>query len=205
MNTEERRFITLKDLVLDVLLSCLVLAIAATVVPLFTPLGLFLSSILALITPAVLGGPIYVLMTSKSPRIGTYLIFSVIFGVFFLISGSLVTALFFVGAGLLAELSMLGNRKKKWRALAPYLIHWFFYTYAATAQMIFMQNVVVRTYMGMGMDEAAATAAMNSIAEVYTAPVNMLIVGVCALASGTLGYFLGTRVMKRHFEAAGVV
>ena len=205
MNTEERRLISLKDLVLDVLLSCLVLAIAAIVAPLFTPLGLFLSSVLALITPAVLGGPIYVLMTRKCPRIGTYFIFSVVFGVFFLISGSLVTALFFVGAGLLGEVSMLGNRKKRWRSLAPYLIHWLFYTYAATAQMIFMRNVVVRTYMGMGMDEVTATATVDSIAAVYAAPLNMLIVGVCAVASGTLGYLLGTKILKKHFEAAGVV
>lgn len=201
----ERKFIGLKDLVLGVLLSLLVLVIATTVIIPLGALGSLASSIIGTIIPALIGGIVYVLMTAKSPRIGTSFLFSLIFGVFYIISGSVPTAVIFFITGLIGELTMLGGWGKKWRPLVPYLIHWLTYTYAATLQFIFMKDTILKTYMGMGMDEATARATVETYGAIYTAPQNMLLSGVCVAAAAVLGYWLGVKVLRKHFSAAGVV
>ena len=200
----ERKFIGLKDLILCVLLSLLVLVIStAVVIPLET-LDILLSSILSLVIPASVCGIVYVLMTTKAPRIGTYFIFSFIFGVYFIISSSVTTAIFFFVTGIIGELTMIGGWGKKWRAFVPYLIHWLTYTYAATIQFMLMPDRVLQTYMSMGMDEATARAALDMYGSIYTAPGNMLLCSVCAVAASLLGYFIGVKILHKHFKAAGV-
>lgn len=200
----ERKFIGLKDLILSVLLSLLVLVISTIVVIPLATLDILLSSILSVVIPATVCGIVYVLMTTKAPRIGTTFIFSLIFGIYFIISSSVTTAIIFFITGIIGELTMIGGWGKKWRAVVPYLIHWLTYTYAATIQFLLMPNRVLSTYMSMGMDEATARAAVDMYASVYTAPGNMLLCGVCTIAACLLGYFIGVKVLRKHFKAAGV-
>jgi|GEM_PF-557630 len=201
---KERKFIGLKDLILCILLSLLAVVIStAVVIPLAT-LDILTASILSGVIPAVVCGIIYVLMTVKAPRIGTYFIFSAVFGMYFIISSSVTTAIILFAAGIIGELTMIGGWGKKWRALVPYLVHWLIYTYAATIQFILMPDRVLHTYMSMGMDEATAQAAVDMYSAIYAAPGNMLLCGVCMVAASVLGYFIGTKVLRKHFVAAGV-
>jgi len=200
----ERKFIGLKDLVLSILLSMLALVISvAVVVPLGT-LSILLASVLSLIIPASVCGIVYVLMTTKAPRIGTYFIFSFIFGIYYIICGSVTTAVIFFITGIIGELTMIGGWGKKWRACVPYLLHWLTYTYAATFQFLFMRDAVLQTYISMGMDEATANATIEAYAAIYTAPLNMLLTGFCAVAASVLGYYIGVKVLRKHFAAAGL-
>lgn len=94
--------IGLKDLVLSVLLSCLALVVSVGVM---IPLGMLdvtASMLLGGALPPLICGVIYVLMMAKSPRIGTCFVFSAVFAVFYVVSGSLTTALFFLVSGVLA-------------------------------------------------------------------------------------------------------
>ncbi|MFT3982856.1 MAG: MptD family putative ECF transporter S component [Lachnospiraceae bacterium] len=202
MNTE-RKFIDLKELVLSVLLSCLILVITLiTVVPISTNLKAlyFISAGI----PAVITGIAYVLMTAKSPRIGTYCILPFVFTVYYIISGTLSTALFFFIAGILSELVMIGGRDKKWRPLVPWFLNWLTYTYGGTLVYLLMRDSLLKTYMGLGMDETTALATMDTIFSVYTAPVNVLIAAVCCLAMATVGYLIGIKVLKKYFKTAGI-
>lgn len=200
----ERKFIGLKDLVLCILLSLLAVVISTMVVIPLATLDILLTSILSGVIPAVVCGIIYVLMTAKAPRIGTCFIFSAVFGIYFIISSSVTTAIILFIAGIIGELTMIGGWGKKWRALVPYLIHWLIYTYAATIQFILMPDRVLHTYMSMGMDEATAQAAVDMYGSIYTAPDNMLLCGICMIAAALLGYFIGVKVLRKHFAAAGV-
>ena len=201
---KERKFIGLKGLILCILLSLLAVVIStAVVIPLAT-LDILLSSILSGVIPAVVCGIIYVLMTVKAPRIGTYFIFSAVYGIYFIISSSVTTAIILFIAGIIGELSMIGGWGKKWRALVPYLIHWLVYTYAATIQFLLMPDRVLHTYMSMGMDEATAQATVDMYGAIFTAPANMLLCGIFMIAASLLGYFIGVKALRKHFMAAGV-
>lgn len=115
-----------------------------------------------------------------------------------------MTGILFIVAGIIGEVTMIGGWHKKWRPVVPYAIHWLMYTFASTIQMIFMRDTVLKTYMGMGMDEAAAKTAVDTYAAVYTAPQNMIFWGLAMTAAAFLGYFIGTKVLKKQFIAAGV-
>lgn len=154
------KYIQLKDLILVLLLTLVVLAIALLVVPITAPLGIMWGSLTAGIIPAFLGGSIYVLMQAKAPRVDTSVLFSVPFGIYFIISGSVPTGIIFFISGLIGEAAMIGGYSKKWRPLISYVIHWLTYFYAATIQFLFMHDTVVKTYMGM--DETSAIASVNA-------------------------------------------
>ena len=202
--TKERKFIGLKDLTLTLLLSLLTMVIGYIVVPFVTPLGVVLSSIIGGIIPSLLGGFIYVLIQTKAPRIGTCFVYSLVFALFYIIIGVPVNAILFIAAGLIGELTMIHGYGKKWRPLAHYIIHWLTYTYAATFQYLFMRDAAVQAFVSSGMEEAAAIAAVDSYAAVYTAPQNILLFGACTIVAATLGYFIGTKVLRKHFAPAGV-
>ena len=200
---KESKFITLKGLVLSVLLSLLMLVItllvSAALMAVPAVVGILGSGL-----PAFLCGIPYVLMTAKNRGIGTYFIFSLVFGIYFLASGSFPTAIFFIIAGVIGELTMIGGWQKKWRPLVPYLVHWLMYTYASTLQFLFFKDMILQTYMGMGMDEAAALVAMDSHAAMLTDPFTMIVGTVCCVGLAVLGYFVGTRALRKYFKAAGV-
>lgn len=200
----ESKFINLKGLILTVLLSLLGAVISFAVAGPLGLLGIFWGSLLGAAVPAFFCGIIYVLITVKSPKIGTYFTFSFVFGLLFLISGSLMTAALFWIAGIVGEITMIGGSGKKWRPLVPYLLHWLMYTYAATFQMMLMPELVMKTYMSAGMDEATAKVTVDTYAAVYTAPQNMVIWGLCIAGAAAIGYFAGTKILRRHFAAAGV-
>lgn len=202
MNSE-KKIINLKGLILSVLLSCLILVVALIAV---IPLS---ASLLALYyvsagIPAVITGIAYVLMTAKSPRIGTYCILPFVFAVYYAVSGTLTTALIFVIAGILSELSMIGGWGKKWRAIIPWLINWLTYTFGGTLVYVFMRDSLLKTYMGLGMDETTATATMDSIFSIYLAPGNAILAAVCCCVLAVLGYFIGVKVLDKYFKTAGI-
>lgn len=199
----EKKFINLKGLVLSVLLSGVILVITLiTVLPMST--NLLLLYFLSAGVPALITGIAYVLMTEKSPRIGTYCILPFVMAVYYIVSGSLSTALCFIIAGVLCELVMIGGWGKKWRTLLPWLIHWLTYTFAGTLQYLFMRGTLLKTYMGMGMDEETANVTMDYIFASYVAPVNVIIAIVCCCVMAALGYFIGVKVLNKYFKTAGI-
>lgn len=204
MKKTERKFIGVKDLILSCLLGCLLLVVAVLVATFAFPLGILMSSIVGLVVPAILGGIIYVLMMTKSPRHGTHFVLAAIFAIFYIASGSLITGILICIAGIIGELTMIGAWKKKWRPLIPYTIHWLAYTFAGTLQLLFMKESMIKTFMGMGMDKATATATIDNIASVYGAPLNMVAFTICCLAASALGYYIGVKALHKHFKAAGI-
>ena len=203
MMNGENKIINLKGLILSVLLSCLITVITIiTVLPMST--NLLLMYFLSAGIPALITGIVYVLMITKSPRIGTYCILPFVMAVYYVICGSLSTALFFLIAGVLSELVMIGGRDKKWRPLVPWLIHWLTYTFAGVLQYLLMRGTLLKTYMGLGMDEATANTTMDYIFASYVNPRNVVIAIVCCVALAVLGYFIGVKVLHKYFKTAGI-
>ena len=201
---ESRKVISLKDLILDVMLSCVMLAIALVITPLAQGLGVLWGSVVSIGGASLICGTIYVLMVSKAPHIGTYMMPFLIYAIFATVSGTLMTGVIFVIMGIVAEVVMIGGRGKKWRSYVPYVLFWLCYSFAATLQAIFMYDSLVSTYMGMGMDETTATAAVEAFVTVYCAPSTVLIFAVAAIGCSLVGYFIGTKALHKHFKAAGI-
>ena len=102
------KFLNLKELVIVLLLACVETAIAlVTTMPFAANLQLvyFLAPGLA----GLINGIIYVLLVKKCPKIGTQFIIPMVYGLYFLFTGSVYVFAFFAILAVVNELIMLGG------------------------------------------------------------------------------------------------
>ena len=202
--TAERKFIGVKDLILGILLSLVVVVIFFMITPLVQPLGLWGSSLTSPIIPILLGGTIYVLLSRKSPRIGIHLAFVFPWIIMFIVSGTPITSLMLLVSGIIGEIVMLRGWGKKWRPLVPYTLHWLTNVFGATVPMVFFPQNTISTFMGSGMDEATATMLLDNLLVVYTDPLFIIACVSLSVVLSIIGYAIGIKVLAKHFKGAGV-
>ena len=118
------KFLNLKELVIVLLLACVETAIAlVTTMPFAANLQLvyFLAPGLA----GLINGIIYVLLVKKCPKIGTQFIIPMIYGLYFLFTGSVYVFAFFAILAVVNELIMLGGGyQSKIRPAIPHALTW---------------------------------------------------------------------------------
>lgn len=198
------KFLNLKEFVLAIVLSCLMIGIGYLIMLLFTTN----MQLLYFLEPGLIGlvnGIVYILMIRKCPKIGTQFIIAALYGTYMLISGSAYAAMYFYILGVINELIMLGNGyQSKVRPAIPHVLMWCMNAMGSTLNLFLFRASYVKIYMDLGMDETTAAASVNQMAEFWCAPQNILIsLGVTAiLCIG--GYLLGIKMLGKHFKPAGV-
>ena len=198
------KFLNLKEFVLAIVLSCLMIGIGYLIMlPFSTNMQL-----LYFLEPGLVGlvnGIVYVLMIRKCPKIGTQFIIAALYGTYMLILGSAYAAMYFYILGVINELIMLGSGyQSKVRPAIPHVLVWCVNAMGSTLNLFLFRASYVKIYMDLGMDEATAAASVNQMAEFWCAPQNILIsLGVTAILS-IAGYPLGIRMLGKHFKPAGV-
>ena len=201
----KEKVLGLKEFVMVLLLSCVETVIAlVTTMPFAANLQLvyFLAPGLA----GLINGIIYVLLVKKCPKIGTQFIIPMIYGLYFLFTGSVYVFTFFVVLAVVNELIMLGGGyRSKIRPAIPHVLTWMLNAMGSTLTLLLFRDSMVQTYVNMGMDAATADAALASIEGFWLAPQNIAIALAAAAALSIAGYALGMKMLGKHFKPAGVV
>lgn len=198
------KFLNLKDFVLVIVLSCLMLGVGYVIMLPFAAN----MQLLYFLEPGLIGlvnGIIYVLMIRKCPKIGTQLIIAALYGTYMLIMGSAYAAIYFYILAVVNELIMLGGGyQSKVRSAVPHILMWCLNAMGSTLNLFLFRESYVKIYMDLGMDSDTAMAAVNKTAEFWCAPQNIMIsLGVTTvLCIG--GYLLGCKMLGKHFKPAGV-
>lgn len=201
----KRKFIGVKDLILGVLLSCVVLVLFFVVSPILQPLGVHVSLVLTVVIPAIIGGSVFLLLINKSLRTGTFFVFCLPFALVFMITGTIATPIMYLLCGISGELIMLGRGwQAKWRGVIPYCLFWLVSSFGSLVSMLIMPESSVKAFMGMGMDQAAAQAMFDNSFATMSNPVFITVQAVSAVVAAILGYFIGTKILLKHFKGAGV-
>ena len=198
------KFLNLKELVIVLLLACVETAIAlVTTMPFAANLQLvyFLAPGLA----GLINGIIYVLLVKKCPKIGTQFIIPMIYGLYFLFTGSVYVFAFFAILAVVNELIMLGGGyQSKIRPAIPHALTWMLNAMGSTLTMLLFRDSFVQSYVAMGMDAASADAAIASLEGFWLSPQNIAIALAAAAALSIAGYALGMKMLGKHFKPAGV-
>ena len=164
------KFLNLKELVIVLLLACVETAIAlVTTMPFAANLQLvyFLAPGLA----GLINGIIYVLLVKKCPKIGTQFIIPMIYGLYFLFTGSVYVFAFFAILAVVNELIMLGGGyQSKIRPAIPHALTWMLNAMGSTLTMLLFRDSLVQSYVAMGMDAASADAAIASLEGFWLVP-----------------------------------
>lgn len=196
----ENNKLKVKDLVNIGIFSALYMAIAMVVM---IPVGI--APTLWLLWPGIaglFGGVFFTLLLTKVPKMGASLLLALISGILFFATGECtwVIIVTFAIAGLLAEVmrKVLGYKSFKGIALAggfcaigfigSPLPMWLF-------QESYMKSI---EEMGMGAEYVEGLQSMISAGSF----IGMLAV---AFIGGLLGTLIGHKMLKKHFEKAGIV
>ena len=200
----KEKVLGLKEFVIVLLLACVETAIAlVTAMPFAANLQLvyFLAPGLA----GLINGIIYVLLIKKCPKIVTQFIIPMIYGLYFLFTGSVYVFAFFVVLAVVNELIMLGGGyRSKIRPAIPHALTWMLNSMGSTLTMLLFRDSLVQSYVAMGMDAASADAAIASLEGFWLAPQNIAIALAAAAALSIAGYALGMKMLGKHFKPAGV-
>ena len=200
----KERVLGLKEFVIVLLLACVETAIAIVVAMPFAA-NLQLVYFLVPGLAGLINGIIYVLLVKKCPKIGTQFIIPIVYGLYFLFTGSVYVFVFFAILAVVNELIMLGGGYQgKIRPAIPHALTWMLNAMGSTLTLLLFRDSMVQTYVNMGMDAATADAALASIEGFWLAPQNIAIALTAAAALSIAGYALGMKMLGKHFKPAGV-
>ncbi len=119
----------------------------------------------------LINGIIYVLLVKKCPKIGTQFIIPMIYGLYFLFTGSVYVFAFFAILAVVNELIMLGGGyQSKIRPAIPHALTWMLNAMGSTLTMLLFRDSMVQSYVAMGMDAASADAALASLGRILAGP-----------------------------------
>lgn len=200
----KEKVLGLKGFVIVLLLACVETAIAIVVAMPFAA-NLQLVYFLVPGLAGLINGIIYVLLVKKCPKIGTQFIIPIVYGLYFLFTGSVYVFVFFAILAVVNELIMLGGGYQgKIRPAIPHALTWMLNAMGSTLTLLLFRDSMVQTYVNMGMDAATADAALASIEGFWLAPQNIAIALTAAAALSIAGYALGMKMLGKHFKPAGV-
>lgn len=153
------------------------------------------------IIAALLSGTIYMLMVAKVPKFGAITIMGSAIGIFQFIIGLFPGALVFcIAIALSADtIAYVFNYKNKKGVLASYLVFSFSST-GPVLPLFLLPNMYVNHLVEQGRD---AVYIENTFAAITQNTLVILVVGI--IVAATIGGLFGQRMMKKHFEKAGII
>ena len=149
---------------------------------------------------ALISGSVYMLLAAKLQKFGGITIMGLVMGLFFFVSGHFVLSFATnIVCGLLADLIAARGKFRSKKLLVSYVV----FSYGLTGPILplwFMKDAYIANLTARGKDAAYI--------DTLFAPINnggfvaaMAAILVCAV----LGGLFGQRMMKKHFEKAGIV
>ena len=124
-----------------------------------------------------------------------------IYGLYFLFTGSVYVFAFFAILAVVNELIMLGGGyQSKIRPAIPHALTWMLNAMGSTLTMLLFRDSLVQSYVAMGMDAASADAAIASLEGFWLAPQNIAIALAAAAALSIAGYALGMKMLGKHLS-----
>ena len=201
MKKSESKFIGIREIVVVTLFSVLTFVISMlTAMPFAASVHLQLFVGYPLM--AVISGPVYVLMISKAPKIGTQVLFFGIKGLYMLLMGQVLTGIIFIIGGVLCELIVMGDGyRNAVKSGAAYALHTTLYGLGSFFPVIFFAD----NYAKQLIDKGYKQELVDTMLSLYRSPLIVTTVALVLIVSSIIGMVIGSRMMIKHFRPAGAV
>lgn len=153
------------------------------------------------VVSALLSGTVFMLMVAKVPRFGAISIMGSIMGIFFLIVGrfpgaTIVSIVFSVIADMIANGF---NYKNKAGLMFSYVV-FSFNLVGPVIPMLLFPSLYMDQLIAQGRDASYIEGVFASVSE-YT----VIILTVLIIVMSIIGGMFGQRMMRKHFNKAGIV
>lgn len=150
---------------------------------------------------ALLAGTIFMVMVAKVPRFGAITIMGSIMGIFFFLMGRFPGALVIcIAIALLADgIAYLFKYKSKKGLIISYLV-FSFSTIGPVIPMFIFPNIYIDELVEHGRDASYIEGIFSSISQN-----TFIILVITIFIAAIIGGLFGQRMMKKHFNKAGIV
>lgn len=192
--------LTVKDLVNIGVFSALYMIVSFI---LMMPMAI--APLLWLLWPAITGifvGTIYILLMAKVPKKGAALLLGVITAIIYFGIGECTWTILlsFVVAGIVTEIirGVLGYRNQTSIILSCGTLTIGFI--GSPLPMWLFQKSYMESIISMGMDPAYVNELQRLIS-----PLSFIGFALIAFLGGVIGAFIGSKMLRKHFEKAGIV
>ncbi|MCR5215269.1 MAG: MptD family putative ECF transporter S component [Eubacterium sp.] len=190
----------LKEVIIVTLFSVLTFFVSmVTAIPFAGSVKLMLYAGYALM--AIISGPIYVLMISKSSKVGTQILFFGIKALYYLLIGQVLTGIIFFVTGFICEAICMGDGyHNPIKAGAAYTLHTVVYGLGSFFPVIFLGEKYTQGLIDKGYD----VETVNTMVSTYKNPVIVITVILTLVVTCIIGMLIGYALMKKQFQPAGV-
>ena len=201
METNEMKW-TVRDVITAVLLAMLMI-VAQVILNVVMMFNNFVSMVLSTAIIMFFVGIVYVLLLSRVPKRGVTLLYCTMAGIVYLLSGNWYLLPWFIFVGLVSEaiLWQQGSYQKPSRIIASWTVNGLLHQGTNLLPILFFWDVYYNFAMESGMDQAY----VDDYLMYYTEPGWLIFILVFTAVCAFAGAFVGTKLMKKHFEKAGVL
>lgn len=192
--------LNVRDLVLIGVLTTIMVIIEIVVGMMLMPV-MWLALLLGTAASAAFMAPVYMLLTFKVGKRGTFVLVSVLRGFFYTLMGWPSMFIIMLPAGLLGEfiLSPPGMYRNTWRVSLAWTINTAVYgLHGAILIWIFG----IQYMAASGQYSAEQIAVMESA---YLNPLTVVTIMLLGAVCAALGCWFGARMLQKHFIKAGLV
>ena len=159
------------------------------------------SNVLLPAIAALLSGCVFMLMVAKVPHFGGITVMGTVMGLFLFVSGHFAVSLIIgIGCSVIADfVAYAGGYKKKKGLLASYIVFSFGLT-GPVLPLWLMKDAYIASLQAKGKDTVYIDKVFSHINS------TTLVVCIAAtLVCAVLGGLFAQRMMKKHFEKAGII
>ena len=199
MNNEKKNKLKMRDIItlsiFNVTMIIIMLVTKMCTMMLTTPAFdyLFYVGIMGLLC-----APVFVVMSNKVAKRGTYLITGIFGGLFITVMGSP----WFLPVMIVCEIIMIGQdtyRNPKRNGIA-YSVYWALYALGSAIPMFFFKEQYLNS-----LKESYTEEGIKTLVRFYGSWDMLLLIAVITIVLSAIGFIVGKKLMKKHIEKAKLV
>ena len=150
----------------------------------------------------LLCGPVFVVMSNKVAKRGTYLITGIFGGLFITVMGSLWFLPVMIVVGIICEIIMVGENAYKTpkRNAIAYSIYWGLYALGSAIPMLFFKEQYLNS-----LKESYIEDGIKILVKFYGSLDMLLLITIITIVLSAIGFIVGQKLLKKHIEKAKLV
>ena len=203
MNNEKQNKLKMRDIItlsiFNIAMIVIMLATKMCTMMLTTPAFdyLFYVGIMGLLC-----GPVFVVMSNKVPKRGTYLVTGIFGGLFITVMGSPWFLPVMIAVGIICEVVMIGEDtyKNPKRNGIAYSIYWALYALGSAIPMFFFKEQYLDSLKASYTDEGIKT-----LVRFYGSLDMLLLIAAITIILSAVGFIVGQKLLKKHMKKAKLV
>ena len=143
--------------------------------------------------------PLYIVMSNKTAKRGTFFITAVFCGLMMAAFGSVWFSAVMLAVGVICELVMLGDAayKNPLRNGIGYVVYWTLYAWGSSIPLFFFKEQYLKSLGDSYTEEGKQT-----LIRFYGSVDMMLLIGLISAALAALGFWVGMLFFKKHIKKA---